>query len=222
MNEWTLHWLEAAGDLQPWRKKIEAETLATRAAVSGLVEPPRLDVLIGRSSVGVIPEIGIGGRAYGKNLFSLTVDPDNPAFQTCLMDGTLRRQVSHEVNHCLRMAGPGYGRTFGEALVSEGLAGHFVRVLFNNPPEPWERAVDRAALLERLPDAEALSATQWDHAAWFFGALDGQFPRWFGYTLGYELVGAWASTVQTLDGKALALTPASEIIAAGTPLLSSI
>ena len=67
--------------------------------------------------------------AYRPGLFGLTLDPDNPQFATCISDGTLRRQVAHEVHHCLRMAGPGYGRVLGEALVSEGLAGHFTRRL---------------------------------------------------------------------------------------------
>ncbi len=31
------------------------------------------------------------------------------------------------------MAGPGYGRTLGEVLVSEGLSGQFTRQLFANP-----------------------------------------------------------------------------------------
>jgi hypothetical protein len=221
MNEWTLHWLEAAGDLRLWRDRIEAEVTATRRLVSDLLDPRVLDVLVARSSDGVIPEIGMCGRAYSRHLFSLTVDPDNPTFGTCLQDGTLRRQVAHEVNHCLRMAGPGYGRTFGEALVSEGLAGHFVQKIFDSPPELWERAVDRDVLLDRLPDAETLSATSWDHGAWFFGTLDGRYPRWLGYTLGYEIVGAWIAAVGGADGDALVKTPASEIIDAGLHQLTS-
>ena len=75
---------------------------------------------------------------------------------TAVTDGTLRRHVAHEVHYCLRMGGPGYGRSLGEALVSEGLAGRFVAKLFGNAPEPWECAIDAAALkpLPRSCDAQ--------------------------------------------------------------------
>src|SRR5215813_6028282 len=138
MSEWTIHWLEASGDLRPWRPSIAAEIEATRGIVGSLVTPPRLDILVERSS-RVIAEIGMVGHAYRHSLFSLSVDPDNPRFEPSLHDGTLRRQVAHEVHHCLRYAGPGYGKTLGEAMVSEGLAGQFASRLFGSPPEPWER-----------------------------------------------------------------------------------
>jgi hypothetical protein len=106
----------------------------------------------------------------------LALDPDNPNFTVCLGDGTLRRQVAHEVHHCLRMGGPGYGRTLSEALVSEGLAGHFTRRLFDNPPEPWECAVDDEVLHAHRPDKETPSAKWYNHAEWFFGT-GGRRPR---------------------------------------------
>lgn len=151
MPEWTLHWLEAEGDLRPWRAAIEAEVGAAHAAVSKLLKPPRLDILVQRLAGAVIPEIGMVGHAYRRGLFALTLDPDSLHFAIALAGGALRRQVTHEVHHCLRMAGPGYGRTLGEALVSEGLAGHFTRLLFGNPPELWERAVDAGELRAHLP-----------------------------------------------------------------------
>jgi hypothetical protein len=83
-----------------------------------------------------------------ESLFSLTLDPDNPNFERSLGDGDLRRTIAHEVHHCMRMAGPGYGWTLGEALVSEGLAGQFVHRLFGSPPEPWECAVSAGDWLE--------------------------------------------------------------------------
>lgn len=214
MPDWTLHWLEAEGDLQPWRAAIEAEIGAAHDAVSKLLSPPRLDILVQRLSGAVIPEIGMVGHAFRRALFTLTLDPDNPHFAAALADGVLRRQAAHEVHHCLRMAGPGYGRTLGEALVSEGLAGHFTRRLFANPPEPWECAVDGAVLRAHMPDAASLASTEYGHAAWFYG--DGsQRPRWLGYTLGYALVGAWLEAGPLPDGPAFVGTPAEAILAAG-------
>ena len=213
MTEWRLHWLEAEGDLQPWHSQIRAEIEATREIVAHLVAPPRLDILIQRLAGAVIPEIGLVGHAYRRGLFALTLDPDNTHFDASLRDGTLRRQVAHEVHHCLRMAGPGYGTRLGEALVSEGLAGHFVSRLFNTGPEAWERAVDAAALQSYFPDREALLSTGYDYAAWFFGA-GGQRPRWVGYTLGYAIVGRWLEITPEATGALLVDVPASEILSA--------
>ena len=212
MSEWTIHWLEATGNLRPWRPTIAAEIEATAGIVGSLVKPPRLDVLIERSQ-RVIPEIGMVGHAYRHNLFSLTVDPDNPHFEPSLGDGTLRRQVAHEVHHCLRYAGPGYGKTLGEAMVSEGLAGQFASRMFGSPPEPWERAVDDIEAWRLFPDRATLASSSYDHNAWFFGA-GGRYPRWLGYTLGYMLVARWLRTMSDVDGHMMVNVPAEKVLSA--------
>ena len=213
MHEWTIHWLEAAGTLQRWKSRTAAEIEATQRIVSTLVAPPRLDILVERGAGAVIAEIGMVGQSYRATLFSLTVDPDNPNFASSLADGTLRRQVAHEVHHCLRYAGPGYGASLGQALVSEGLAGHFVRRLFQTPPEPWERAVEAKVAWGFLPDAETLASFSYNHRSWFFGA-GGHYPRWLGYTLGYMIVGRWLDTMPEVDGPTLVGVSAAKVLAA--------
>jgi hypothetical protein len=213
MTGWKLHWLEAEGSLQSWKDQITSEIEETCTIVSRLVSPPRLDILVQRQSGWVIPEIGMVGHTYRRSLFSLTLDPDNPNFERCLADGTLRRQVAHEVHHCLRNAGPGYGRSLGEALVSEGLAGQFVTQLFTSSPELWERAVDPAVLPSLFPDEAALASTAYDHSAWFFGA-GGRFPKWLGYTLGYTIVGRWLEETPDVDGDKFISIAAAEVLSA--------
>lgn len=211
MAEWTLHWLEAEGELETWRPRIAAEIAVTRDIVSRLITPPRLDVLVQRIPGWVIPEIGMAGHAHRRSLLSLTLDPDNPHFAGCLVDGTLRRQVAHEVHHCLRNAGPGYGHSLGEALVSEGLAGHFVTRLFGTPPELWERAVEPTKAVSLFPDADALASTSYNHEAWFFGS-GGKYPRWLGYTLGYMIVGRWLEAKADVDGPTLVDIAAADVL----------
>ena len=213
--EWRLHWLEAEGDLAPWRDAIAGEVEATRNLVARMVRSPLppLDILVQRLAAAGIPEIGMVGHAYRKRLFALTVDPDNPRFVASLGNGALRRQIAHEVHHCLRMAGPGYGRTLGEALVSEGLAGRFTGWLFGSPPEPWERAVDIETMRCHAPDAAALHAKEYGHDAWFFGA-GGRYPRWLGYTLGYYLVGEWQAMTGTVDGDTWVNVAAASVLVA--------
>jgi hypothetical protein len=210
---WKLHWLEAEGDLGPWRGRIASEVEETRRAVALVLPLPCLDIMVQRLSGAVIPEIGMVGHAYRKGLFGLTLDPDNPHFARSLEDGTLRRQVAHEVHHCLRMAAVGYGRTLGEALVCEGLAGRFASHLFGTPPELLEHAIDEVALRAHCPGAAALSAPGDDHAAWFFGA-SGQHPRWLGYTLGYQIAGDWLAAAPDVEGDTWVNVPADNVLQA--------
>jgi hypothetical protein len=210
---WTLHWLAAAGDLTPWREAVVSEIEIARRAVASVLPPGTIDILVQRDPDGVLPETGTGGYAHRSSLFTLTLDPENPNFEHSLSAGDVHRTVAHEVHHCLRMAGPGYGWTLGEALVSEGLAGQFVHHLFGTPPEPWECAVDDATLRARAPDAAALSACGYDHAAWFFGK-GGWYPRWLGYTLGSRIAGDWVAATPDLAGETWVNVTADMVLAA--------
>ncbi len=206
------HFLQASGDLTPWRDAIEAEIAAAQAVITTLLPALALDILVQRSPF-VIPETGIGGHAYGPTLIHLRLDPANPSFAGTLASGGLRRAVAHEVHHALRMAGPGYGRSLGEALVSEGLAGQFTARLFHTPAEPWERAVDDATLQAHFPTADALADTRYDHNAWFFGT--GALPRWFGYTAGFRMVGRWLDGVPGIDAATWITIPAASVLGVG-------
>lgn len=211
MDRWTLHWLEASGSLDDFRAEVIGEFDTACKTVSRLLTPPRLDVLIQRLPGETIPEMGLMGRAYRSTTFSMTLDPDNPNWLPSLRSGALHRQIVHEVHHCLRMAGPGYGWTLGEALVSEGLAGQFVRHLLGSDPEPWEHAVTTAELLRAPVDLQALESGYYNHSEWFFGS--GAHPKWLGYTLGYQMVGRWLASVGDIDGATWINVPAADIIA---------
>lgn len=189
VKAWTLHWLAASGNLEDHRPAITRAFGEAYQALSAIMAPPELDVLIQRQDNGVIAEVGFSGRAYRSDLFAVTCDPSNPRFSIHLENGGLARTIVHEVHHCLRMGGPGYGSTLGEALVSEGLAGRFVAHLFQSRPEPWEAAVALPTLKALKVGKSTLAAPRYDHADWFFGR--GSLPRWAGYSLGYQIVGEW-------------------------------
>ena len=211
MDAWTLHWLEASGSLAELRSELNGEFEVAYQAISHLMPPPRLDVLIQRLTGETIPEMGMVGRAYRSTMFTMTIDPDNPNFFPSLRTGALHRHIVHEVHHCLRMAGPGYGWTLGEALVSEGLAGQFVRHLLGSDPEPWERAITSVDLLRSPVDFKALESTNYDHNEWFFGV--GSHPKWLGYTLGYQMVGRWLASAGEIDASTWVNVPAKDILA---------
>jgi Predicted Zn-dependent protease (DUF2268) len=171
----------------------------------------RIDVELNPQAV--IPEIGVGGFT----------NPTTGAVFVAIA-GNVRRDdlttwipatLAHELHHSSRIrTGPGYGWTLGEALVTEGLADHFVAEAFpSTPPQPWDNAFpsERESALWRQAERDLNSPESADdHRRWFFGA--GQLPRWAGYTLGYKIVAAYLRA----DRKAskAVKTPADTVIAA--------
>ncbi len=211
MDAWTLHWLEASGSLAELRNELNEEFEVAYRAIARRMPPPRLDVLIQRLPGETIAQLGLVGRAYRSTMFSMTLDPDNPNFAASLKGGAVHRHIIHEVHHCLRMAGPGYGWTLGEALISEGLAGQFVQHVIGSEPEPWERALGLEALQAAPVSLSELEATYYDHSAWFFGA--GDKPRWLGYALGYQMVRCWLASVGEVDAETWVNVSARDILA---------
>ena len=96
-------------------------------------------------------------------------------------------------------------------MVSEGLAGQFVRRVLGSEPELWERALAPEELLSSPVEFQLLEATYYDHSEWFFGT--GTRPRWLGYTLGYQMVEAWLATLGEVHAATWVNVPAQDILA---------
>ena len=198
-----LHWLEAAGTLDPWRRVIAAEIASGWEAADRRVALPAIDIIVQRVPHAGISHLGMVGHASRPNCLSLTLNPDNPHFAEALAAGALQRQVVHEITHCLRFARIGYDHNLGDALVSEGLCGHFTHECLGTPPEAWETALSTAQLAEWLPRARAAADGAFDRGAWFFGRGAGAAPGWAGYTLGFFLVGRYLAANPGVTASAL-------------------
>ncbi|AGI24855.1 hypothetical protein H681_14935 [Pseudomonas sp. ATCC 13867] len=218
VSRWKIHWLEAEGPLEDIKGDVTAAVGIAQEVLGRHAGHQPLDILVQQRAGEVIPEIGVLGVAQRKSLFSLSVDTLNPNFASSLVDGTLSRHVAHEAHHCYRMAGPGYGRTLGEALVSEGLAGQFVSRTFASAPELWECAISLTELLRYLPRPEELHSTNYDHASWFFGTSP-QRPRWLGYSLGYQIVAHWIEKVCPSEPHRWIQVSANEVLESGLAAL---
>jgi uncharacterized protein YjaZ len=211
MPDWSFHYLDPHGQLEPFRAAVDASLRSVEGRVTSVARPLALDIFV-QPGKGVIPELGYVGYAPKAGVIYLTANPDNPNLPRNL-GAALERQIAHEFHHALRWLGPGYGRTLLEALVSEGLAGRFVQEVFGSEPEPWECALPRAALPPYAQKALREGETQqYDHVAWFFGRSD--LPRWLGYTLGWELVGDFLEQRSSDRPSKIAGLPASEFLPA--------
>ncbi|HEX5798822.1 MAG TPA: DUF2268 domain-containing putative Zn-dependent protease [Gaiellaceae bacterium] len=145
----------------------------------------RINVRVDPASV--VPEVGFGGFANPRD-GTVTIWLDQPLRKGA--EVWVPATVAHELHHSSRIrTGPGYGSTLAEALVTEGLADHFVREVFPaTPSQPWTTALSRKqeAQLWREAQSNLEIPGGYDHHAWFLGSSD--VPRWTGYTLGYRIV----------------------------------
>ena len=182
-----LHILDAAGSLAPCRRKLKRGFRTARSRVRRLLPIADVDIVMQVLPSLRIPETGVGGYSPSSNLAFIYLDPDNPRFKTGL-DVEIAPTIAHELFHCIRWLGPGYGVTLGEALVSEGLALHFETLIRGQPPF-YATALTSIQLDKLLDYAKPnLELVNYDHLAWFSGSSERGIPRFGGYSLGFSLV----------------------------------
>jgi uncharacterized protein YjaZ len=188
MPKMTLHIINARLQLTSSIAEWLSERLDDAFAVSAR-QLPLLDTdVILKAGKAVIQEKGHLGYAPERGVVYVTVDPENPILRTN-PSRSLERMLAHELHHSSRWDGPGYGKTLGEALVSEGLAGHFAQEAYGGEREPWEQLPARTLRPYVSKAQAAWQSADYNHAEWFFGSQE--FPAWVGYSLGYELAGCY-------------------------------
>jgi uncharacterized protein YjaZ len=183
-----LHLLNAGGQFDAIRSRVEDSFFDSVSTIARWLELPAVDIVVRVDANGVLPELGVGGRAESADRISVAIDPQSIHFETQFEAG-FKRLLAHELHHCTRWSGPGYGRTLAEALISEGLACMFETEIDPGDPPFYARALSEGQLSELLVRAEAERMHEaYDHVAWFFGSASKGIPRHAGYSLGYELV----------------------------------
>ncbi|CTQ49472.1 DUF2268 domain-containing putative Zn-dependent protease [Jannaschia donghaensis] len=187
MTDWAI--ASVSPSVRPFAARIEAAIAVVRFRVAAICDPQPIAFTLKADRIRAIPRFGFGGSCYETDAITLSFDTKSPNVEAHL-DETLERTIAHEYHHALRWGGPGYGAKLGAALVSEGLAGHFVRQIYGSPPEPWESALAEEELAPwRAKAFDRFDARDHGHARWFFGADD--HPPWLGYTLGYDMIGRY-------------------------------
>jgi hypothetical protein len=176
---------------------VDLEGLAVRSARRAFELLPhrgKLRIWIALDAARSIPELGVGGSTNPETGDVLvSIDGTPPGGLKAALATWIPATLAHELHHSSRIRiGPGYGNTLAEALVTEGLADHFVAEAFpDTPPQPWDHALSGDQEAELWRKAQPVLERPWgyDHRAWFFGGDD--LPHWAGYTLGYRIAEAY-------------------------------
>lgn len=204
MTIWNIHFLNARHALTPVRAELRAAVQQAVTQVCDHADLPDFDVVIRAQPGGGLTDWGVGGCAPSPGLIELTLDPAR------FVPLNVVRTMVHEMHHLIRWDGPGYGRSLGEALVSEGLAGHFVVQVMGGPPDPWDAVNPAPGLARRAMNDWA--HRDYDHPQWFLGK--GGIRRWTGYGLGWRIVAEHLTRLPDADAVTLATAKAEDFRAA--------
>ena len=137
-----------------------------------------IDIIFINAPSLVIKELGISGSSPGPHHMYVTVDSK---FKN-ITEENMILTILHETHHCMRWRKPGYGKTLGEAMISEGLATLYEEEHSGKVPIYAQVKIKQSDI--DLANKE-LSNDKYDHQEWFFGST--KTPRWFSYSYGYKL-----------------------------------
>lgn len=204
MTSWYLHPLNARHGLTRILADIRAAVRGAVARVGDHADLPDFDLVIRPAAGGSLPKGGLAGHSPAPGVIEITQDPDR--FDPDLFTRVLVRQALHQI----RWDGPGYGRSLGDALVSEGLAGHFVVQVLGGAPDQADATVPASG-------AARMAMNEWarrdyDHARWFTGG--GDLRNGTGYGLGHRLIAAHLAEEADASAASLAQLRADEFRAA--------
>lgn len=123
----------------------------------------------------------------------------------------LPRTLSHEVDHSVRiLAGPGFGPTLLDQIISEGISSVFDEAAFPGPPNPWDNAISRSQECTMWRKAQSMLAYTGLYDLWMFGSPG--VPYWTGFTIGYHIVKDYRLRHPHLSWAALTRASATTIL----------
>jgi len=185
--------------------------------IAALLRGPSTLIII-EQSANVIPETGELGYTdptSGQVLIQLDPHSQVPFSETLAV--WLPEALAHEIHHSVRtLAGPGFGTTLGEFLVSEGMASAFAHQAFPGTNAPWDNAltsVQEHTLWGRSKPLLNQTGLQL-YEQWFFGGNG--VPEWAGYTIGYHIAEDYIQHHPGTSAASLVAAPAATILAGST------
>jgi len=172
------------GGYKPLLKELSERSIAR---VKDSLPVDNVEVVLYVNPRNTIPEVGVAGISPCGELALIALDPSNPNFQG-VIEEELPATIAHELHHCLRWQGVGFGETLLEVLITEGLARDFERTFRGNRLPSYQPLFrDELSTLWEKAKGE-LDSTDFSYQQWFFGSKQRNIPRFAGYALGLWLV----------------------------------
>jgi hypothetical protein len=175
--------------------------------------PTTITVSYASSSSQIIPQTGTNGFTDPETGSITIVFGQTPqASLSTIMRLWLPRTFSHELDHSVRiLAGPGFGVSLLEEIISEGISSAFDMAAFPGTPNPWDRAITRSQECALWKQAQPLLGFPGLYDQWMFGG--GGIPHWTGFTIGYDIVTGYHQRHPDTSWRAITAASAATILA---------
>ncbi|HRZ95626.1 MAG TPA: DUF2268 domain-containing putative Zn-dependent protease [Candidatus Moranbacteria bacterium] len=209
-----IHFLKTESRINPELKEILEETIKIHAAKAcDLLGISYVNITVYSNPNFVIPETGEGGYAVSGDWFQIYIDPTRPEKDLVkIINENIPLTTYHELNHVARWNSTGYGSTFPEAIISEGLASVFAAENWDKANSPWVKYSQEEIekLIEIYKNRDKNLDSGYSHDDWFYGT--GDLPRWIGYKLGFQIVKIVCENNPEIEWKKLAKMKAKELM----------
>jgi uncharacterized protein YjaZ len=208
----TPHYLLESGRLISCQDLLISVFQETVKKITNIIMVPDVDIVFCDDTKRAIPNYGIGGRTYNPHLVIIAIDPNCPEFEVKIKQN-LSSSIAHELHHTQRWYSVGYGSNLFEAIITEGLASHFAQEITLQPPSPWCTALTKTQNNYYLKLAKTeFYNSEYNHSRWFYGSKNSQFPKWVGYTLGYNIVNNYLKSHPNQKSSTLVTTKAEAFL----------
>jgi hypothetical protein len=183
------------------------------ARISALLPGPPTTITVTYDSSAVIPQTGSNGYTNpGTGRITIWLGQTKQASFRRIAQLWLARALSHEVDHSVRiLAGPGFGGTLLQEVVSEGISSAFDMAAFPGTPNPWDRAISPSQECALWQQAQPLLEQTGLYDDWMFGVPG--IPHWTGFTIGYDMVTAYRQHHPGMSWSAITAASATTIFA---------
>lgn len=182
-----LHILNASGQFDPWVKKIYKTSSKYLKIIEMRIPINNIDIIFYNAPWSIAEGIGVSGRSRGAYTIFVTFNLKNKNMNF-VINKEMPKTLAHELHHIVRYREVGHRKTLLDALIAEGLAGHFVMELFGGKLQPWFNAVKGNDLDKIMKLYQKNYFEPNDEIKWLFGSKGEKVPKWAGYTVGYEIV----------------------------------
>jgi hypothetical protein len=182
------------------------------ARINALLPGPPTAITVLYTGSAVIPQTGTYGLTNADGRITIGFLPTAQASLGTIMTLWLPRTLSHEVDHSVRfLAGPGYGPSLLEQIISEGISSAFDTAAFPGTADPWDRAISPGQECALWKQARPLLSQTGLYDQWFLGG--GGIPNWAGFTIGYDIVTSYRQRHPDASWPAITTARAATILA---------
>jgi Predicted Zn-dependent protease (DUF2268) len=183
------------------------------ARIDALLPGPPTAITVSYGGSDVIPQTGTSGETSPETgVIAIAFGQTSQASPGMIVELWLPRSFAHEIDHSVRiLAGPGFGASLLEVIISEGISSAFETAAFPGPPSPWDRAISRSQECALWKQAQPLLGQTDLYDEWFFGGPG--IPRWAAFTIGYDIVTDYHQRHPDASWSAITAADATAILA---------